>query len=167
MPDRIGLRIPDDELRELRTENAELKAQTQQAQVEHAAKIKQMETMHAAALQAMQAVHAAKVTELEAQIVVLQAQIHKLQHPVPPSRELPDIEEKILIYLSEDNLVTRPEFRQVLRETLQASKTKVDYHLQTLTERQYIRHTIDDGGHWAYMLDQKGREYLVKHDLVN
>jgi DNA-binding MarR family transcriptional regulator len=91
----------------------------------------------------------------------LKDEIESFTHPV----DLHETEKKILIYLADSNSLN---FNDSMVENLNLDQTRLHYFLETLRERNYI--TLLNGAVFGvaskYALTQKGREFLIKNNLV-
>lgn len=99
--------------------------------------------------------------ELQAENKRLKDEIKSLTHTV----DLDDTEIKILVQLADPH---RHHTAEGLRNQLQIHPTKLDYYLEGLEEKGYIRtpslYVIDEP--MNYYIDQKGREFLIKNNLI-
>lgn len=99
--------------------------------------------------------------EAQAENKRLKQEIESLTH----TDDLQEIEVKLLIRLASER---RENYAQLLKTDLQLNQTRLDYLLQALTEKKYIYfyglYMSSDPG--EYHLTQKGREYLIKNNLI-
>jgi hypothetical protein len=97
-----------------------------------------------------------------AEIAKMKEQIDQLTHK---DSELHAIEIKILQYLGAPNY---EHHASALSDYVGEKLTRVEYHLGNLERDGYITHATSfvAGAPTTYFLTQKGREYLVKNDLL-
>jgi len=107
-----------------------------------------------------------KYDELEAENIQLKDEIQKLKDKVKEltsSDELCEIEVNILKLLSSSG---RELTAEVIAREIGINLTKTEYYLEKMW-RQYVNsHDWSNSRPSEYYLAQKGKEYLVKNDLV-
>ena len=103
-----------------------------------------------------------QVETLENENAALKEQLSGLQ----PKGEgiLEDIEIEILKLLGSGYGLELP--AGVIAQRLNISVPKAEYYLQRLNENEYVYFPIIMGQEPEYSLDQKGREFLVRNDLI-
>lgn len=127
---------------------------------------------------ALEAKHASVETELaikkddlreaQAENKKLQAEVVKLKDEINRLAQEPDLHEteiKILVRLADPRGAN---YEESIAADLRLHPTRLDYYLQSLSEKDYIYSVsimlADEPT--EYHLDQKGREFLIKHNLI-
>jgi len=89
--------------------------------------------------------------------------LHKKTHNVTQDR-LEDIMEQILLLLSNSG-DSNPTSSQIANE-LGMNKTKTEYYLNRLIEKDYVYDLLFMGSPAEYCLNDDGKAYLVENDLI-
>jgi len=114
-----------------------------------------------------------KVTRLEAENLKLRAEVTPLKQEVerlknqsaPQDRgSLDETEVKILTHLSQAG-GRRPTAEEIAHH-LGINPTRIEYFVNRLTEARFLNASYSSIDPTTYTLDQKGNEYLVKHNIV-
>jgi DNA-binding MarR family transcriptional regulator len=114
-----------------------------------------------AALQTEVAILKDDKRKLEAENKRLKDEIKSFTH----TDDLHETEIKILVHLA--NLDGSDDEENIVA-SLKLGQTRTDYFLQSLWDKDYIRRSavLMSGQEVIYYLEQKGREYLIKNDLI-
>lgn len=92
-------------------------------------------------------------------------ELKKRLQDVTGADKLEEIEEKILVLLSSSNQELTA---QIIGSNLELNLTKVEYYLKKMQNAQIVfSHDYYTGRPSEYYLAQKGREYLVKNNLLD
>jgi response regulator of citrate/malate metabolism len=91
-------------------------------------------------------------------------ELKKKLHDVTGVDKLDEIEEKILVFLSSSNQELTA---QMIASDLGLNLTRVEYYLRKMWEAKLVfSNDYSTGRPSEYYLAQKGREYLVKNNLL-
>ena len=108
---------------------------------------------------------AEELNKLTVRIESLESENTQLRKPVAGNQqqefEVSDIDEQILIYISDRDEVESAEVAGVL----QIAQAKADYYLTGLLENEYLIDSFGMG-YQTYSLDQRGRAHLVENGLI-
>jgi DNA-binding MarR family transcriptional regulator len=99
--------------------------------------------------------------QAKAEVVKLKNEIDRLTH----TDNLHETEIKILAYLADENTIN---FNDSMLLGLRLDQTRLDYFLERLRKQEYISYIGGSsvGEAVSYFLTQKGREYLIKNNLI-
>jgi regulator of replication initiation timing len=148
-----GVRYPkmglfDDILKGL-PENAVLRAKVSEAKEENAS------------LKQENAFLKDDLRKAKAEIVKLKEEISRLTH----TETLEENEVKILVWLADPN---RHHIAEAMAPGLQIHPTRLAYYLEALENKGYLYESkvYIGGSPTLYYIDQKGREFLIKNNLI-
>jgi predicted RNase H-like nuclease (RuvC/YqgF family) len=93
------------------------------------------------------------------------AQVLRLEKKLDEFTHRPELDETDVQILKEIALTTDPEISYLSRR-LAVEKGVLEFRLERLADIDYLS-TWSIGGSERYSLEPKGREYLVKHNLIS
>jgi hypothetical protein len=93
------------------------------------------------------------------------AQVLRLEKRLDEFTHRPELDEADVLILKEIALTTDPEISYLVRK-VGLEKEVIEFRLQRLADIDYLS-SWSIGGSERYSLEPKGREYLIKHNLIS